>query len=105
MSDEGARPYERLEQQLGYAFVDPRLCEQALTHTSWLNAAVCSERGDNERLEFLGDAVLNLAVSDLLMRRIPSRSEGELSKTGAVIVSESGLATAADRLGLGAWIF
>src|SRR6185295_7849375 len=86
MVDDGARPYDRLEQQLGYAFVNQRLCEQALTHKSWLNEALGTEREDNERLEFLGDAVLNLAVSDMLMRRFPSRAEGELSKTRAVIV-------------------
>src|ERR1043165_2479134 len=105
MVDDGARPYDRLEQQLGYAFVNQRLCEQALTHKSWLNEALGTEREDNERLEFLGDAVLNLAVSDMLMRRFPSRAEGELSKTRAVIVSEAGLAAASERLGLGAWIF
>jgi ribonuclease III len=105
MSDDGVRPYDRLERQLGYTFADQTRCETALTHKSWLNEAVAPGRTDNERLEFLGDAVLNLTVSDMLMRRFPDRSEGELSKTRAVIVSETGLAGAADRLGLGAWIF
>jgi ribonuclease-3 len=105
MNDPGSRPYGRLEQQLRYQFADEKLCETALTHKSWLNETPPSERGDNERLEFLGDAVLNLAVSDILMRRFPGRAEGELSKTRAVIVNESALARAAERLDLGQWIF
>jgi ribonuclease III len=105
MTEGEPRPYGRLEEQLGYTFADPALCEKALTHKSWLNEASESGRSDNERLEFLGDAVLNLAVSDLLMRRFPERAEGELSKTRAVIVSESGLAGAAERIALGDWIF
>ncbi len=105
MMDPGTRPYGRLEQQLGYTFADEKLCETALTHKSWLNEATTVGRGDNERLEFLGDAVLNLAVSDMLMRRFPDRAEGDLSKTRAVIVNEGGLCHAAERLDLGQWIF
>jgi ribonuclease-3 len=101
----GARAYAVLEERLGHTFADPSLCEAALTHKSWLNEAQSSGRTDNERLEFLGDAVLALVVSDLLMRRFPARSEGELSKTRAVIVSETGLAKAAENIGLGQWIF
>lgn len=105
MDDASSRPYRRLEQQLGYAFTDERQCQTALTHKSWLNEAPRSSRADNERFEFLGDAVLNLVVSDALMQRFPSRSEGDLSKTRAVIVNEAGLADAAARLDLGQWIF
>src|SRR5438477_2774346 len=100
-----AGTYATLEARLGHSFADPTLCETALTHKSWLNEAPDSGRTDNERLEFLGDAVLALVVSDLLMRRFPERSEGELSKTRAVIVSESGLAKAAEAIALGQWIF
>ncbi|MES1165611.1 MAG: ribonuclease III [Verrucomicrobiota bacterium] len=105
MTDPASRPYGRLEQQLGHEFTDDKLCENALTHKSWLNEAPRSGRGDNERLEFLGDAVLNLAVSDWLMRRFPGKAEGDLSKTRAVIVNEAGLAQAAENLDLGQWIF
>jgi ribonuclease-3 len=105
MSDPGSRPYGRLEQLLQHEFADQRLCETALTHKSWLNEAPHSDRTDNERFEFLGDAVLTLAVSDMLMRRFPDRAEGELSKTRAVIVNEAGLCQAAERLDLGQWIF
>lgn len=105
MSD-AQRPYAALEGRLGHVFSDGALCEAALTHKSWLNEAQAgSGRRDNERLEFLGDAVLALVISDLLMKAFPDRSEGELSKTRAVIVSESGLFKAADGLGLGEWIF
>ncbi|HEX3698229.1 MAG TPA: ribonuclease III [Polyangia bacterium] len=97
--------YAALERQLGYRFVDRALCESALTHKSWLNEKHEPGRTDNERLEFLGDAVLALVVSDLLMKRFPLRSEGELSKTRAAVVSEAALAKAADEMGLGQWIF
>jgi ribonuclease-3 len=98
--------YAALEGQLGHAFGDPKLCEAALTHKSWLNEAPAAVgRTDNERLEFLGDAVLALVVSDLLMQRFPDRAEGELSKTRAVIVSEAGLSKTANAIGLGQWIF
>jgi ribonuclease-3 len=76
-----------------------------LTHKSWLNEAPGSGRHDNERLEFLGDAVLALVVSDLLMVRFPELSEGELSKMRAVVVSETGLARTAEDVGVGQWIF
>src|SRR5215831_4743386 len=97
--------YAVLEERLGHSFVDRLLCEAALTHKSWLNEAQRSDRTDNERLEFLGDAVIALVVSDLLMRRFPDRSEGELSKARAVVVSEAGLARTAQGIGLGQWIF
>lgn len=105
MGDTGFGPYQRLEERLGHRFKDAALCETALTHKSWLNEAPASGRQDNERLEFLGDAVLTLITSDLLMRRFPARTEGELSKARAVVVSETGLARAAEALGLGDWIF
>jgi ribonuclease-3 len=98
--------YAALEERLGHTFADPSLCEGALTHKSWVNEAQPgSGRHDNERLEFLGDAVLALVVSDLLMKTFPDRAEGELSKTRAVIVSESGLSKTAEAMELGQWIF
>ncbi|HEY2728398.1 MAG TPA: ribonuclease III [Polyangia bacterium] len=97
--------YAGLEGRLGHIFADRALCEAALTHKSWLNEAPATARTDNERLEFLGDAVLALVVSDLLMKRFPDRSEGELSKARAVIVSEVGLSRTAQAIGLGQWIF
>jgi len=88
-----------LQNELGYSFADPTLLARALTHVS-------HERDDgadhNEVLEFLGDAVLDLAVSDLLMRRFPARSEGDLSKMRAALVNTSALAEKAAQLDLGA---
>lgn len=97
--------YSVLEGRIGYSFRQRALCESALTHKSWLNERHGADRTDNERLEFLGDAVLALAVSDMLMKLFPDRSEGELSKTRAALVSEVGLAKAAESIGLGEWIF
>jgi ribonuclease-3 len=97
--------YAPLEGRIGYAFADRALCEAAMTHKSWINERHGSGRTHNERLEFLGDAVLALVVSDLLMKSFPDRSEGELSKTRAAIVSETGLCKAAESLSLGDWIF
>jgi ribonuclease-3 len=93
-----------LQAAIGYEFRDAGLCETALTHTSWLNETAAEGRSDNERYEFLGDAVLALVVSDLLMRRLPARAEGELTRMRAGLVSEGGLARAATAIGLGRFI-
>jgi ribonuclease-3 len=98
-------PYARLEARLGYDFVDRARLESALTHKSYLNENAEWGRPDNERLEFLGDAVLDLAVGHLLMEAAPERNEGELSKMRAAIVNELGLAEVAGELGLGEWLF
>jgi ribonuclease III len=98
-------PFAELEARLGYQFRDPTLGQTALTHTSWLNESSAPGRTDNERLEFLGDAVLALVVSDLLMRRLPNSAEGDLTRARAALVSEGGLARAALGLDLGRWIF
>jgi ribonuclease III len=101
--DTNARTKE-LEARLGHTFRNAALCETAMTHTSWVNESGQPERSDNERLEFLGDAVLDLVVSDLLMRRFPDRREGDLSRARAALVSESGLAQVAVALDLGRFI-
>jgi ribonuclease III len=93
-----------LEARLGHSFRNPALCETALTHTSWVNEAGQPERSDNERLEFLGDAVVDLVVSDVLMRRFPDRREGDLSRARAALVSETGLAQVALAMELGRYI-
>lgn len=96
---------DELESRLGYRFRDRKLAETALTHTSWLNEAAASGRTDNERLEFLGDAVLALVTSDLLMAQLPAAPEGELSRARAALVSEGGLARAAALLDLGRFVW
>jgi ribonuclease-3 len=98
-------PYAPLEGRLGYVFRERARLECALTHKSYLNENATWGRPDNERLEFLGDAVLDLVVGHLLMDAAPERNEGELSKTRAGIVNESGLAEVAGELGLGEWLF
>ncbi len=103
--DATRRTYATLEAQLGYQFKDPTLCQVAVTHSSWLNESSEPGRSDNERLEFLGDAVVALVISDLLMKRYAEWPEGELSKSRAALVNESSLAKVADELGLGQWIF
>ena len=104
-STDRSLPYATLEEKLGYSFRDPTLCETALTHRSWLNETHVADRTDNERLEFLGDSVLALAISDMLMRRYPEHPEGELSKARSALVNEAGLARVSDSLLLGQWIF
>lgn len=105
VDDRGTPQYEVLEEKIGYRFRDPALLERALTHKSFLNEHANLGREHNERLEFLGDAVLDLAVGHLLMEGFPARSEGELSKTRAQIVNEHSLAEVAQGLGLGQWLF
>ncbi|HEX7597306.1 MAG TPA: ribonuclease III [Polyangia bacterium] len=104
-STDRSSPYAALEEKLGYIFRTPTLCETALTHRSWLNETHAPDRSDNERLEFLGDSVLALAISDMLMHRYPEHPEGELSKARSALVNEAGLARVSDSLLLGQWIF
>lgn len=88
----------RLQKKLGYLFSDAELLLRCLTHVSHSRG---KGSGHNETLEFLGDAVLNLAVSDLLMRRFPEKSEGDLSKMRASLVNASALAEKGAELSLG----
>jgi ribonuclease III len=104
-SPDSPSPYAALEEKLGHHFRDISLCETALTHRSWLNETNQPGRSDNERLEFLGDSVLALAISDILMRRYPEQPEGELSKARSALVNEAGLARVSEGLLLGQWIF
>jgi ribonuclease-3 len=83
-----------LKRSLDYAFRDRRLLEQALTHRSASNA-------NNERLEFLGDAVLDLVISDVVLRAHPAAPEGDLSRLRSSFVKDSSLAEVAASLGIG----
>ena len=93
-----------LARKLGYDFTRPELLEEALRHASYVNEAGIAEIGDNERLEFLGDAVLSLAVSGILMNRFPEAKEGQLSKWRASVVNERVLSELARDLDLGAYL-
>lgn len=100
---------EALEKRLGHTFTMKELLDRALTHSSAvaeLRAAteeldIGSRLGDNERLEFLGDAVLELLASEYLLANFPDWSEGQLSKSRARIVNAGSLDAAARRLHLG----
>lgn len=96
--------FHLLENALDYRFRNPRLLAEALRHRSYVNEHPQADTRDNERLEFLGDAVLNLVVSHVLMRQNPDLSEGELSRARAHLVNESHLAQVARSLHLGACI-
>jgi len=87
---------------LKYQFIDAALLNEALTHKSHVNERKSPDRKHSERLEFLGDAVLSLIISDHLATGYPQLSEGALSKLKAKLVSEASLANAARRLDLGA---
>jgi len=93
-----------LARTLGYDFTRPELLAEALRHASYVNEAGVVEIGDNERLEFLGDAVLGLAVSDILMNRFLEAKEGQLSKWRASVVNERVLSELARELDLGAYL-
>ena len=88
-------------QAMGYDFEDPTLLEDALTHSSFANEKPALSRGDNERLEFLGDAVLQWIVSTLLWERFPGASAGEMTRRRADLVCEDGLADLARSIGVG----
>lgn len=95
---------EELENKLGYHFHDRRLLEHALCHSSYANERHWDKLMNNERLEFLGDAVLELATSEYLYQNYPTMPEGEATRTRASIVCEQTLALCARDLGLGEWL-
>ncbi len=92
------------EGAIGYVFREPALLEEALTHRSYVNEVRPKRGRDNERLEFLGDAILALLISHYLTTAFPDDTEGELSKKKAALVSEQSLAAAARRLNLGRYL-
>ena len=93
--------HEALEAALGYRFTDRGLLEQALTHRSRAHEDPSGAGVDNERLEFLGDAVLGLVVAERLVRDFPERDEGWTSKVKARLVSAPTLARLGEEVGLG----
>src|SRR3954465_6074382 len=98
---------ERLQQQIGYTFGDRAILLQSLTHTSYGHEFLQDKPfalRDNERLEFLGDAILDVIVSDILLEAFPNANEGQLSKMRAAVVNEKTLAQLAASIGLGGCI-
>ena len=90
----------RLEDALGVSFTNPDIIAQALTHRSYLNENPNSRLGQNERLEFLGDAVLELVVTEELYRQFPDKPEGELTSFRAALVNSKMLSDVGVALGL-----
>ncbi len=93
---------EHLEAALGYTFKDKGLLALAMTHSSYANEEGLPE--DYERLEFLGDAVLELLISHMLFKSFPDMSEGDLTKKRAALVCEPSLAAIARRIGIGQYL-
>jgi ribonuclease-3 len=92
---------EDLSNRLSYTFKRPELLTEAFRHSSYVNELADSDLRDNERLEFLGDAVLDLAISHILMELFHESKEGDLSKYRATVVNEAGLCRVAQALELG----
>ena len=92
------------QEKIQYLFKDKGLLETALTHSSFANEHHLEKHQNNERLEFLGDAVLELVSSDVLFRRYPEKLEGELSKTRASLVCEPALGYCARKMNLGEYL-
>jgi len=95
---------KRLCEKLGYKFKQPELLLEAFRHASYVNEQPDSNLKDNERLEFLGDAVLDLIISHILMEVFQDAKEGDLSKYRAMVVDEAGLHQVALDLGLGDYL-
>jgi ribonuclease III len=95
---------DRFLRKLQYQFSDPALLQEALRHSSFVNEQPNNGLRDNERFEFLGDAVLNLVIGYILMQRYPELKEGELSRMRAALVNESQLSRIARLLRLGGMI-
>ena len=90
-----------LQKRLAYSFRRPALLAEALRHRSYVNEQNDGRLTDNEKLEFLGDAVINLVVGHLLMQKCPQFKEGDLSRVRANLVNESRLSAIARQIKLG----
>ena len=104
LRDSTKQAFEQLQKELDIQFSTPALLQQAFTHSSYVNEHRRRHFTDNERLEFLGDAVLELSVSHFLYMKYPEMTEGELTKLRASIVCEPSLVLFAEELNLGKYI-
>jgi len=93
-----------LTKKLSYEFNNQDLLEEALRHSSFVNEQASTQLRDNERLEFLGDAVLNLVIGHLLIHRFPELNEGDLSRMRSYLVNESQVASIARSFDLGSFV-
>ena len=92
--------FKPFEDKIGYSFAEKRFIEQAFTHRSYLNENRAAGREHNERLEFLGDAVLELVVTEYLYAKYPEKPEGDLTAYRAALVNTISIADAATKLGM-----
>lgn len=93
--------FKDFQDQIGFTFKNEKLLKQAFTHSSYVNEHRRMPYEDNERLEFLGDAVVELTISQYLYHKFPTMSEGELTKLRAAIVCEPSLVVFANELSFG----
>ncbi|MGG0718863.1 ribonuclease III [Robertmurraya massiliosenegalensis] len=98
------RQFKEFQDKLGVQFTNVKLLIQAFTHSSYVNEHRRKPYDDNERLEFLGDAVLELTVSQFLYNKYPTMSEGELTKLRAAVVCEPSLVAFANELTFGEYV-
>ena len=96
---------KKFQELIGYTFKNDQLLKQALTHSSYANEKHLKKLSDNERLEFLGDAVLEVVSSEFLFQNYPELTEGQLTKLRASIVCEPTLATCTESVHLGDYLF
>ena len=96
--------FKTFQKKIGYDFRDARLIEQAFTHRSHLNENRAPGREHNERLEFLGDAVLELVVTEFLFAKYPDKPEGDLTAIRAALVNTVSIADAATKLGMNEYL-
>ncbi len=96
---------KRFQKLIGYTFKNEQLLKQALTHSSYANEKHLKKLSDNERLEFLGDAVLEVLSSEFLFENYPNLTEGQLTKLRASIVCEPTLAICTEEIQLGDFLF
>ncbi|WP_326828274.1 ribonuclease III [Tissierella pigra] len=103
-NNKGFKGLDSLEEILHYKFKDIKLLKKALTHSSYANENKLKVTDNNERLEFLGDTIISLIVSQYLYKKYPNYPEGELTKIRAKVVCESSLAFAAHKMELGKYL-
>ncbi|KKW36423.1 MAG: Ribonuclease 3 [Candidatus Giovannonibacteria bacterium GW2011_GWA2_53_7] len=92
--------FSEFQKKIGYKFKNADLLQQAFTHRSYLNENRAPGRQHNERLEFLGDAVLELVVTEFLYAKYPEKTEGELTAVRAALVNTTSISSAATNLGM-----
>jgi len=99
------KDFRELQKNLGIKFKNENLLKQAFVHRSYLNENPAFELGHNERLEFLGDAVLELVITEYLFKSYPDLAEGEMTNLRAALVNAQMLSQVADRLGFNNFLY